>query len=85
MVSWVRREGSSSLLQPEKGGNCFATPEEVLDSHGSMQTINKPYIMTTADQNTESVSNSGQGNLLLLYNKKTDQALIVVIAKKQTW
>ena len=35
-------------------------------SHGSMQTINKPYIMTTADQNTESVSNSGQGNLLLL-------------------
>ena len=55
--------GSSSLLQP---GNCFATPEEVLDSHGSMQTINKPYIMTTADQNTESVSNSGQGNLLLL-------------------
>ena len=37
-----KREGSSSLLQPEKGGNCFATPEEVLDSHGSMQTINKP-------------------------------------------
>ena len=66
VVSWVRREGSSSLLQPEKGGNCFATPEEVLDSHGSMQTINKPYIMTTADQNTDSVSNSGQGNLLLL-------------------
>ena len=42
----------------------FATPEEVLDSHGSIQTINKPYITTTADQNTESVSNSGQGNLI---------------------
>ena len=70
------------MLQPEKGGNCFATPEEVLDSHGSMQTINKLYIMTTADQNTESVSNSGQGNLLLLIQQKTDQTLIVVIAKK---
>ena len=58
-----KKRSSNSLLQPQKEGNCFATPEEVLDSHGSMQTINKPYIMTTADQNTD---NSGQGNLLLL-------------------
>ena len=39
--------------------------------------------MTTADQNTESVSNSWQGNLLLLISQKTEQALIVVIAKNR--
>ena len=61
-----KKRRQQQLVAAREGGNCFATPEEVLDSHGSMQTINKPYIMTTADQNTESVSNSGQGNLLLL-------------------
>ena len=66
MVSWVREKAAAACCSQRKEEIAFATPEEVLDSLGSMQTINKPYIMTTADQNTESVSNSGQGNLLLL-------------------
>ena len=61
-----KKRRQQQLVAARERRKLLCNSEEVLDSHGSMQTINKPYIMTTADQNTESVSNSGQGNLLLL-------------------